>query len=84
MVVRRCVYNETAKIAAVAPGDFQERLLIPETLSGLYRQHPSAVLDLLLRIIDGGNPRDSVLAAGYAISSLDGPAVGIVCVHPFH
>jgi len=30
------------------------------------------VLDLLLRIIDGGNPDDSVLAAGYAISLLDG------------
>jgi len=83
MVVRRCVYDETPKKAAVAPGDFQERLIIPEALSDLFRLHPSAVLDLLLRIIDGGNPDDSVLAAGYAISLLDGPVAGVVCVDVF-
>jgi hypothetical protein len=82
MVIRRCVYNETPKIGADF-GDSQTRLLIPKALSDLYRQHPSAVLELLLKIVDGANPDDSVLAAGYAVSLLNNAAVGVVCVDVF-
>ncbi len=84
-VVRRCVYNGSPELAAVTlgSGGIQEQLVIPQALSDLYRKHPGAVLDLLLRIIDGANPDNSVLAAGYAISLQKGPAVGVVCVDIF-
>jgi hypothetical protein len=90
MVVRRCVYDETPKTTGMGPGGFQgrpiapqEQLIIPEALSDIYRKHPRAVLDLLVKIIDGANPNDSVVAAGYAVSLLHGPAVRIVCVDLF-
>jgi hypothetical protein len=83
MVVRRCVYDGSPKVVADASVGFQAQLIIPEALSGLYRQRPGAVLELLLRIIDGGNPNDSALAAGYAMSLQKGPAVGVICVDVF-
>jgi hypothetical protein len=59
-------------------------LEVPEPLAQLYKHHPRPVLDLLLKIMDGGSPKDSVLAAGYAMALLDGPGGGVVCVEHFY
>ncbi len=86
-LVRQAVYNENPR--AHVQLDLETFLLplpvvvIPEPLVKLYQQHPQSVLDLLLKIMDGGNPSDSVLAAAYAVELLVGRGVGVVCVDQF-
>jgi hypothetical protein len=82
LVVRECVYNETPGIES-PNRDFRSILIVPDPLSTLYREQPKAVLALLLKIVDGSSPKDSVLAAGYAMSLLDDPSAGVVCVEHF-
>jgi hypothetical protein len=82
-VVRDAVYNNNKPRTASPNKDFYSILLVPDSLTEAYKKHPQAVLGVLLRIMDGGNPNDSVLAAGYAISLLRGPGVGIVCIRHF-
>src|SRR2546427_351434 len=80
--VRKSVYD--GEMLIVSPKmDFQDILVIPKPLTDLYKKRPRAVVDLLLTIMEGGNPRDSVLAAGYAIGLLDDPAVAVVCIDHF-
>jgi len=47
------------------------RVDMPKELKAAYAKAPSAVLGLLLRIADGGNPRESSSAAAYAFTLLD-------------
>jgi hypothetical protein len=81
-MVRDSVYNNRP-LTASPQMDFRSELVMPDELTDLYRKHPQEVLDVLEKIIDGGNPKDSVLAAGCAISLLKGPRVGVVCVDNF-
>ena len=48
------------------------RVDMPKDLEAAYAKAPSAVIGLLLRIVDGGTPRDSSSAAVYALT-LAGP-----------
>lgn len=74
-VVRDAVYNNDPQ--TVSPKrDFQSVLVIPKPLAELYKTHPRPVIDVLLKIIDGGRPDDSSLAAGYALELLAGPGGG--------
>jgi hypothetical protein len=76
---RKAVYE--GRVSTISPkGDFLSELEIPPVLSELYKKNPSAVLDLLTRIADGGNPADSIRAASYAIELADGPGCGLGCV----
>jgi hypothetical protein len=79
--VREAVYSE--EIRVTSDFDFQSKLVLPKALETSYTKHPQAVLGVLLKIMEGGRPRDSALAAGYAISLLDGTAVGVICVEHF-
>ncbi len=47
-------------------------LIIPNPLAELFKRNPAAVLDLLLRIADGGRAEDSFRAVCYAIALTDG------------
>ena len=82
-VVRDAVYNNDPQTVSLKR-DFQSVLVIPKPLAGLYKAHPKPVVDVLLKVIDGGRPEDSVLAAGYAIELLDGPGGGLLCVEMFY
>lgn len=82
-VVRDAVYNNNP-LTASPKEDFQSVLVIPKPLAELYKAHPKPVVDMLLKVIDGGRPKDSVLAAGYALELLDGPGGGVVCVDLFY
>jgi hypothetical protein len=56
---------------------------VPQPVTEMYVKHRHSVLNLLITIAEGGNPRDSVLAAAYSIALLDGPAVAVVCARNF-
>lgn len=80
--VRRVVYRERARQVGSQLGHNFE-VVVPVALSDFYAKKPDAVLDLLEKIIAGGNPTDSVSAAAYAISLLEHPGVGEVCLSLF-
>jgi hypothetical protein len=87
-VVRDAVYNQKMMIYSIdveRPHDAPlTRLFIPQALKDSYQKHPAPVLELLLKITKGANPGESALAAGYAISLVEGPAVGVVCCDWFN
>ena len=58
-------------------------VLVPDDLSKLYKSHPIGVLDLLVRVADGGSPLESVTAATYALALLDPMGGGIICASGF-
>jgi hypothetical protein len=81
-VVRASVYNETPRVGSnrLEVATVQGELFVPKPLADLYKANPRGVLEALSRIIDGARPDDSALAAGYALSLLTHPGVGVVCV----
>ncbi len=81
-VVRDAVYNNEAATAS-PKRDGHSVLVMPDALVKVYMANPDDVIKLLLTIEEGGRPKDSVLAAGYAMSLLGGPARGVVCVDNF-
>jgi hypothetical protein len=76
--VREMVYSKKPIIRGV-PFDILTELIIPEDLLKVHKEFPKETVRLLLTIIDGGNPDDSILAAAYATASLNGPTVAPVC-----
>ena len=80
--VRSAVYNKSSQVES-PNRDFRDILIVPQPLADSYKKDPKAVLELLLKIIDGANPPESALAAGYAIELLSGPGVGVICVEYF-
>jgi hypothetical protein len=80
--IRRVVYQGRARRIGSRQG-LNLEVIVPAPLADLYVKQPDAVLDVLTEIIAGGNPMDSVTAAAYAISLLEGPAVGEVCIALF-
>jgi hypothetical protein len=81
-VVRDAVYD--GKIIVYSSEELIDQYLyVPEPLTKLYKKHPSPVLDILFSIAEWGNPRDSILAAGYAFELLGGPGDGVACVNNF-
>ena|SRR5579872_1311365 len=77
-IVREMVYSKKPVIRPI-PCDYLTEMVLPEDLLKVHKEFPKETVRLLLAIIDGGNPDDSVLAASYAIALLQGPAVGPVC-----
>lgn len=78
--VRNAVYNEDARTAS---RDLRRILVVPNALADLYRKNSRSVVDLLLTIMDGASPKDSVLASAYAIALLQAPDVATVCLDNF-
>jgi hypothetical protein len=78
-VVRDCVYEGKATIGVLdrfgSPG-----LNVPMPLTELYRDKPRGVLEVLLVIVEGANPHESALAAGFALALAKDPGAGAVCI----
>lgn len=75
--VRDAVYNKNPQVYSPKM-DFHSVLAVPEQLTKLYQKHPKAVIEVLQKVVDGGSPKDSATAAGYAIELMKGPGVGVV------
>ena len=81
--VRNAVYD--GKLQTYSPDRdllSPKRLLhLPKGLAELYKKNPDQVLDLLIRIADGGNPADSIRAICYAYELKVGPGHGAAWSH---
>jgi hypothetical protein len=60
-----------------------EVVVVPGPVTALHRRKPRAVLVVLLAVVEGGRPADSVRAAAYALALTAGPAVGALPVRHF-
>jgi hypothetical protein len=79
--IRQTVYKNTPKVGGTE--DFIGALMIPDEPKSLYKRKPHQVVNLLLVVLDGASPRDSVLAAAYAMELLGGRGRGVVCIDHF-
>jgi hypothetical protein len=77
-IVRNSVYGKQPLIRAI-PMEGLDEIVVPKELAEVYKDHPRETILVLLAIIDGAKPDDSVLAAAYAIALLHGAPVGPVC-----
>ena len=78
-IVRESVYEKLAPIGT----DYKtlvRSVLVPADLRELYNKKPEAVLDVLEVIMQGGRPRDSVVAAAYAFELHGREGDGVVVV----
>jgi hypothetical protein len=78
-VVRESVYEGKATISAIDRFG-SPRLNIPMPLYELFREKPRGVLEVLLVIVEGANPHESALAAGFALELAKGPGAGVLCL----
>jgi hypothetical protein len=89
--VRRSVYDTPPAVSPILPRNSRGEIasppitivVVPDPVPKLYKEHPRAVIELLLRIMDGANPRQSSQAAGYALELMAGPGNGLVCIEFF-
>ena len=81
-IVRTAVYSGSPKTAIPRKGKWAkfEVLLVPKELAEAYSRNPEKTLMLLLSIVEGANPRDAALAAGFAISLARSPVAGAIAV----
>ncbi len=56
--------------------DLREVLLVPPIIAELHKKNPDAVLNLLVRVADGGNADDSNRAVCYAMEMVFAPGMG--------
>jgi len=80
--VRSAVY-ENDPLVGTRDADMLRILDLPEPLRTCYNNNNNATIELLLIIVEGGRPRDSVLAAGYAFELVGGPGRGVACIRVF-
>jgi hypothetical protein len=78
--VRNAVYSGKLLVTHPHEGKYAllEVVILPSEIESAYKEHPQATLALLEAIIIGGNPKDSMLAASFAIALLENPAVASV------
>jgi hypothetical protein len=78
--VRNAVYSRKLLVAHPLEGKYAllEVVILPPEIESAYKGHPQATLALLESIINGGNSKDSMLAASFAIALLENPAVASV------
>lgn len=80
--VRAVVYDE--ELATESPNrDERSVIVVPEAVAVAYRQNAAETKLLLLKIVEGGNPADSIKAVSYLIELQDGPGSGIPAVLAF-
>ncbi|MEZ6139664.1 MAG: hypothetical protein R3B84_03750 [Zavarzinella sp.] len=82
-LLRKTVYGQSP--AEHTPDDdITDRvLLVPDGVSRLYKDKPAQTLDLLIRIVDGANPNDSLMAASLAMELKHGKGTGLMCTIQF-
>jgi hypothetical protein len=80
-LIRKLVYEETAILVHPLEGKYAllELLYVPDEITEIYKKCPVGTLGLLLKIIEGGNPKDAMLAAGYALAIAEDPVTGAIC-----
>ena len=78
--VRNAIYSGKLMVAHPLEGKYAllEIVILPGEIESAYKEHPQATLALLEAIVNGGNPKDSMLAASFAIALLENPAVASV------
>ena len=77
--VRQAAYDGPLLLfAPERPGGLPvaEEVTVPTSLIALHRRKPLAVTKLLLAVVEGGRPIDSVRAAAYALALWDRPSAG--------
>ncbi len=60
-----------------------EMVTVPAGLVTLYQRKPRAVVELLLVVVEGARPSDSVRAAAYALALTDRPTAGALPARHF-
>ena len=81
-MVRDAVYSKSATTEFLRK-ELYDIVPVPKSLIEVYKQKPVKALEVLLLIMDGANPRDSVSAAAYAFELLEGPGAGVICLRVF-
>jgi len=77
------VYN--GELATESPNkDGKSVIVVPEAVAVAHRRNVAETESLLLKIIEGGNPADSIKAVAYLIELRDGPGSGIPAVLTFN
>ena len=82
--LRSAVYNNELGTAFPVKGEwaFGEVLGVPAHVFTIYEKDPVGTLEVLLKIVEGGNPKDSALALGYALSVVaKTPWAGAIAAH---
>jgi hypothetical protein len=74
------VYKGSAKSTIPREGEWKgfEILIVPKEVKAIYAKDKRATISVLLKIVRGGRPSDSKIAAGYAISLMDSPVAGLM------
>jgi hypothetical protein len=83
--VRNTVYPGKLILAHPTEGKyaFSEIVVLPDAIEAAYKKHPTATLDVLLAIAEGGRPWDSVTAIAFAMALVVDPAVAPVVISVF-
>jgi hypothetical protein len=82
-VVRIAIYTGKALTTSPPEAPFASVLVLPPKLGEAFKKKPKVTVAILEKIIDGASPRDSILAVACALSLLDNPVAGAVCVEYF-
>jgi len=88
--VRQGVYNYPPTVSPIPQKDARGNeslpitiVVVPEPVPAIYKKNPRAVLELLIRIVDGADPKQSSLAAAYALELIGPRSRGLVCIEFF-
>jgi hypothetical protein len=78
--IRKSVYEGHKTVAHPTSGEFAglEVLVVPQNVKTLYTKNPHQTLLLLRGIVEGGRPKDALLAGGYAIALGDSIVAGAI------
>lgn len=82
--VRNIIYKEKLIVQTAAPVGGAQIVNIPKQLVDLYKRKPASVLALLVRIVDGANPKESATAAAYALALVQGGGGGVAVALTFY
>jgi hypothetical protein len=76
--IRNAIYGQPWTTAVPTDGPWQghEILVVPQKICKIYSEKEKATLELLLTIVKGARPHDSVLAGGFAVSLATTPVAG--------
>lgn len=80
--VRAAIYD--GELATESPErDGTSVIVVPEAVTVAYRTNAAETESLLFKIIEGGNPADSIKAVSFLIELREGPGSGILAVLAF-
>lgn len=68
--LRNCIYNRKPKFGGIEGfgGLSTNFIIVPKEIEELFKKKPAQTLGVLVSIVEGANPKESCLAAAYAIT----------------